>query len=160
MEHDTILDIEWFESNYMKLNEDEGHFLLSGYKHDLMFAKFGQNRIWESETQKLLGVTIGKHLKIEEDIVKQCKKAGQKLSPLTRVCNILDHECWRTLMKGFIESHFGYCPLSWMLINHLHEISLRMIYNDYESSSQELLELDNSVSIHHKNIRLLAIELF
>ena len=77
----------------MKLNEDEGHFLLSGYKHDLMFAKFGQNRIWESETQKLLGVTIGKHLKIEEDIVKQCKKAGQKLSPLTRVCNILDHEC-------------------------------------------------------------------
>ena len=63
-------------------------------------------------------------------------------------------------MKGFIESYFGYCPLSWMLINHLHEISLRIIYNDYESSSQELLELDNSVSIHHKNIRLLAIELF
>ena len=45
-------------------------------------------------------------------------------------------------------------------INHLHERSLRMVYNDYESSFQELLELDNSVSIHHKNIRLLVIELF
>ena len=46
-------------------------------------------------------------------------------------------------------------------INHLHERSLRISYNDYESSSfQELLELDNSVSIHHRNIPLLANELF
>ena len=45
-------------------------------------------------------------------------------------------------------------------INHLRERSLRIVYNDYESSFQELLELDNSVSIHHRNIRLLSIELF
>ena len=45
-------------------------------------------------------------------------------------------------------------------INHLHERSLRLIYNDYESSFQELLESDNSVSIHHRIIRLLAIESF
>ena len=38
-------------------------------------------------------------------------------------------------------------------INCLHERSLRIVYNDYESSFQELFELDNSVSI-------LAIELF
>ena len=74
----------------------------------------------------------------------------------------------KTLMKAFIESQFGYCPLIWMFcgrnlnnrINHLHERSLRIVYNDYESSFQELLELDNSVSIHHRNIRLLSIELF
>ena len=71
-------------------------------------------------------------------------------------------------MKAFIESQFGYCPLIWMFcgrnlnnrINHLHERSLRIVYNDYESSFQELLELDNSVSIHHRNIHLLVIELF
>ena len=134
----------------------------------MMFAKIGQSRIWESEKQKLLGVTIDKHLKFEEHIVKQCKKAGQKLSALARVCNILNQERRRTLMKAFIESQFGYCPLIWMFcgrnlnnrINHLHERSLRIVYNDYESSFQELLELDNSVSIHHRNIRLLAIELF
>ena len=39
-------------------------------------------------------------------------------------------------------------------------MSLRIVYNDYESSFQELLELDNSVSVHHRNIRLLAVELF
>ena len=45
-------------------------------------------------------------------------------------------------------------------INHLHERSLRIVFNDYESSFQELLELNNSVSIHHRNIRLLENELF
>ena len=71
-------------------------------------------------------------------------------------------------MKAFLESQCGYCPLIWMFcernlnnrINYLHERSLRIVYNDYESSFQELLELDNSVSIHHRDSRLLAIELF
>ena len=35
-----------------------------------------------------------------------------------------------------------------------------MVYIDYESSFQELVELDNSVSIRHRNIRLLSIKLF
>ena len=115
LEHDSVLTIEWFESSYMKLNDDKCHFLLSGCKHEMMLAKIGQSRIWESEKQKLLGVTIDKHLKFEEHIVKQCKKAGQKLSALARVCIILNQERQRTLMKAFIESQFGYCPLFWML---------------------------------------------
>ena len=45
-------------------------------------------------------------------------------------------------------------------VNQLHERSLRIVYNDYESSFQELLKLDNSASIHHRNIRILTIELF
>ena len=146
---------------------DKCHFHLSGYKHEILFAKIGQSRIWESEKQKLLAVTIDKHLKFEEHIVKQCKKARQKLSALARVCNILNQECWRTFMDAFTESQFGYCPLIRMFcernwnnrINPLHERSLRTFYNDQESSFQELLELDNSVSIHHRNIRLLAIKI-
>ena len=95
----------------------------------------------------------------------QCKKAGQKLSALARVSNILNQERRKTLMT---ESQFGYCPLVWMFcrrnlnnrISHLHETSPRIVYNDYESSFQGLRELDNSVSIHQRNICLLAIELF
>ena len=88
-----MLAIEWFESNYMRLNEDKYHLLLSGYKREMMLTKVGQSRIRESEKQKLLDVTIDKHLKFEEHIVKQCKKARQKLSALARVCNILNQEC-------------------------------------------------------------------
>ena len=29
--------IEWFESNYMKLNEDKCHFLISGDKSEHLF---------------------------------------------------------------------------------------------------------------------------
>ena len=32
LEHDSIPAIEWFESNYMKLNQDKCQFLLSGHK--------------------------------------------------------------------------------------------------------------------------------
>ena len=71
-------------------------------------------------------------------------------------------------MKAFIESQFGYCPLVWMFcgrqennrINHLHERALRIVYNDYESTFENLLELDNSVSIQHRKIRLLSIDLY
>ena len=45
-------------------------------------------------------------------------------------------------------------------INHLHERSLRIVHNEYEFSFQKLLELDHSISIHHRNILLLVIELF
>ena len=51
-------------------------------------------------------------------------------------------------MKAFIESQFGYCPLIWMFhsrgvnskINHLHERSLRIVYEDNISSFEDLLK--------------------
>ena len=45
-------------------------------------------------------------------------------------------------------------------INSIHERALRITYVDNVSSFQELLEKDNSVSIHHKNIQVLATEMF
>ena len=82
LEHDSSLAIEWFECNYMKLNEDKCHFIISGYKHEIMFANIRESRIWETGQQKLLGVTIDKNLKFKEHILNQCKKAGKRLSAL------------------------------------------------------------------------------
>ena len=42
----------------------------------------------------------------------------------------------------------------------LHERSLRLIYNNKCSSFEVLLERDKFVSILHKNIHALAIEMF
>ena len=34
IEHDTYLTIEWFENNYMKVNKEKCHFLVSGHKFE------------------------------------------------------------------------------------------------------------------------------
>ena len=71
-------------------------------------------------------------------------------------------------MKSFIESQFGYCPLIWMFhsrglnnkINRIHDRALRITYNDKSLSYGELLTKDNSLTIHHRNIRALRIEIY
>ena len=45
-------------------------------------------------------------------------------------------------------------------INRLHERCLRIVYNDNKSSFQELLDKDKGVTIHVKNVRTLAVEMF
>ena len=65
-------------------------------------------------------------------------------------------------------AQFSCCPLIWMFhsrklnnkINKLHERCLRIVYSDNTSSFEELLETDNSVSVHHRNIQVLATELY
>ena len=57
LEDDTFTAIAWFEANYMKLNEDKCHFLFGGTV-EFMFAKVGDEKIWESLSEKLLGVTV------------------------------------------------------------------------------------------------------
>ena len=81
-----MLIIEWFESNYMKLNQDECHFLLSEHKHEIIWANIGLTKIWEGRKQKLLGIIIGRNLRFDEYVLNQCEKAGRRLNALTRIC--------------------------------------------------------------------------
>ena len=45
-------------------------------------------------------------------------------------------------------------------INTIHERALRITYQDNMSTFQELLNKDNSISIHHRNLQVLATEMF
>ena len=45
-------------------------------------------------------------------------------------------------------------------IDRLHERGLRIVYEDYTSTFDGLLKRDGSVRIHHKNIQLVAVEMF
>ena len=71
-------------------------------------------------------------------------------------------------MKTLVESQFSYCPLIWMFhsrhlnnkINNLHEKAFRIVFSDYKSTFQELLDKGASCSVHHRNIQTLAIEIY
>ena len=91
-----------------------------------------------------------------------------KLSALTRMARIMPFDKKRNLMNAFIESQFSYCPLVWIFcsralndkINSIHKRAMRLVYLDFTSSFAELLKKDNSVTIHQRNIQLLAIEMY
>jgi len=113
-------------------------------------------------------VTIGKELKFDDHVSYICLKANQKLSVLSRMCNYLSLEKRRIIYKSFVESQFKYCPLVWFFhsrasnnkINKLHERALRLVYGDYNSSFESLLDKDHSFTIHIQTIQKLAIEIF
>ena len=44
-------------------------------------------------------------------------------------------------------------------INELHERALRLVYNDYISSFENLLNIDNTFTIHERNLQKLATEM-
>ena len=168
LENDTMSAITWFEINYMQLNQKKCHFLISGSTPEHLWVKVGNNKIWESKQEKLLGITIDKNLNFNEHLSIICKKASTKVTALARLVTILPFERKRLLMKAFIESQFSYCPLIWMFcsrkmndkINHIQERALILVYSDYIISFGDLLKKDKSVSIHHRNIQKVAIEMF
>ena len=71
-------------------------------------------------------------------------------------------------MKTFIQSQFNYCSLTWMFhsrilnnkINKLHVRALRLVYKNENLILQYLPELDNSVTVHQKNLQKLATEMY
>ena len=156
----------WFDDNYMKANSDESHLLLS--TDNVFQANINNDVICNSNSEKLLGVTVDSKLKFDEHVNNLCDKASQKLSALARVSHLMSRDQKRRIMKAFITSQFGYCPLVWMFcsrsannrINRIHERALRITYNDDKSSFVELLDKDNSVSIHHRNLQVLCIEIY
>ena len=69
LEHDSYLAIEWFENDFMKLNQDKCNLLVLGLKYENVWAKSGKTKIWESKKQKLLGVEIDRTLNFDEKVI-------------------------------------------------------------------------------------------
>ena len=84
LEQNSALAISWFESNYTKLNTDKCHLLVSGSKYEHTWVQLGEDKIWENNTVKLLGVTIDNELKFDNHVLNICSKANQKLTALLR----------------------------------------------------------------------------
>ena len=150
----------------MKAHIDKCHLLL-GTKEKLK-VNISNYAIINSDKEKLLGVTIDNHLKFESHIKSLCSKASQKLYALSKASLYMSLKQRRMIMQSFIMSQFGYCPLIWLdrnrnlnnNINRIHERALRIVDRDKKSTFKELLEKDNSVTVHVKNLQILVTKMY
>ena len=162
----ALVLFKWFENNLMKANSDKSHLLLSTSTSST--ANINGDIIKNSESEKLLGVTIDYKLNFEEHLTKVCDKASQKLNALARISSYMNINQRKRIMRAFISSQFGYCPLVWFFcsrkinnrINRIQERALRIVYKDYVSTFAQLLEKDSSVSIHIRHLQVLETEIF
>ena len=153
----TILS-KWLNSNYMKVNTGKSHLLLSGSSRAT--ATIDNSYIESEDKPVLLGITIDSNFTFENHINSICKKASQKLNALARIAPYMNMQKKRTIMKCFVTSQFSYCRRLNNKINSIHERALGITYQDDTSTFQELLNKDNSVSIHHRKLQVLATEMF
>ena len=167
LENDSGLLLEWVNNNGLKANPNKFHLILNDHD-DKRYIKIGNCKIYNTTCEKLLGIKIDNKLSFNEHVTDLCKKARQKLHALSRISHFMNVNQRKAIMRAFIHSQFGYCPLVWMFhsrklnnrINKIQERSLRIVYNDEKSTFKQLLKKDRSFTIHERNIQALGIELY
>ena len=125
-------------------------------------------KIKESEHVKLLGVQIDNKLYFNVHIKELCKKMNQKLCAFSRIRPFLNREKAKILVTSIVMSNLSYSPLIWMFcsrpaskeINRTNARALKLLYEDYDSSFEQLLEKDGSITVHQRNLQNLMTEIY
>ena len=167
LEKASHLIFKWFSDNEFQGNASKCHVSLSTGQQ--VHVHIDTSQIKNIQYEKLEGITTNTKLSFKTIIQQICRKARAKLKVFAGIAPFMNIEKKKLLMNAFFYAQFSYCPLKWMLhsrkvnnkIKRMHEKYLRIVYNDNTSSSyRQLLEIDNSFSVHHRNILILAIELY
>ena len=166
LEVETTEILNWFKVNEMKSNDDKCNLFVPNKEN--VVVNIGNETIESTNSIDLLGIKIDSKLNFSEHVSILCKKGNQKLHALARIAKYLTEHKLKIIMKTFIQSQFNYCPLTWMFhnrtlnnkINRLHERALRIVYKNDNLTFQQLLDKDNSVTIHDRNLQRLAVEMY
>ena len=164
LRHDFAIISGW-------LYPDKCHFLTLGFNKPLPDFSFKNTIIKNVIEEKILGIVINNNLNFKSHMKKIYEKANEKLSALARISRWTPPTLGEKLINSFINSQFTYCSLIWMFsskgcykrINKIHEMSLRLILNDYESSFDSLLSTLNEKSDSstlHKHFTNQSLQIF
>ena len=145
---------EWFYENFMILNLNKCRYMCIGKNTDSDIFKFENVCLESSKEEVILGITIDNKLTFDSHIKSICRKAGQKLSALSRISPYLETDKKELLFISMVKSQFNYCPILWMfcsrnannLIYKMQEMSLRLITNDKTSTFEHLLQANNEIT--------------
>ena len=154
LERASVSLSRWLENNLLKGNPDKFYFLVNPSQE--VSLNVNNFKIKNGDCEKLLGVKFDSKLRFDRHVTDLCRRTSRKIHALARVSPFMNLSKRRLLMSSFFKTQFNYCPLTWMChsrennkkIIRLHERCLRTIYNDKQSSFNELLEKDGSLSMN------------
>ena len=123
--------------------------------------------IRESSSVNLLGLKKDNRLTFKGHINILCRRANLKLHVLRRTRKYLTTVTAKLLDNAFINSQFNYASIIWMSchkqdylkIARIQYKALKIVYNSDETY-EEVLLCNNEASIHQKQLRILATEVF
>ena len=170
LEEESLVLIDWFKINCMKANPDKFQALAVGnntLKNNPVF-NIDSAIISCDDVVNLLGISIDYQLNFDSHIRSLCRKASQQLNVLKRIGSFLSRLNKLTIFHTFILSNFNFCPLAWHFcsktntkkLEKIQERALRFIYNDYDSSYEQLLSIACVPSLHVRRMRTMAAETF
>ena len=113
-----------------------------------MILKISDTETVCEEVVKLLGIDTDYKLNFDQHISYLCRKEGQQLNVLKKLRPFLSRLNKLTIFYTFILSNFNYCPLAWHFCSENNsrkleknqEHALRFVYEDFDSSYEELLD--------------------
>ena len=162
--------IKWFTDNGMQANPDKFQFMIiSSDDNSTRSLTLNENTVIVSEKHvKVLGVVIDCRLNFSLHISSVCKKAARQLNALARISNYLNVSVRRMIYNSFVASNFSYCPLVWHFCGvsnsnkmaKIQERCLRIVYKDYDSSYDRLLEMASTTSLVISRLRILLLEVY
>ena len=169
LESDLHRMLQWFNDNGMKANPSKFQIMFLGQENVSKLCLSIIGLLFPSSKQvKLLGVNIDNSLKFDAHIKELCRKVNQKVHAFGRLRPFLGEQKAKLVFNSVIMSNFSYWPLIWLFcskganneIDRTHKRALRALYGDYESTFEELLDKDKSMTIHKKNLQRRMVEIY
>ena len=171
LKNESELAVKWFTENNMIVNP---------YKFQTMVLQkqdknshtnslnIGNKITATTKSVKLLGITIGSQLRLDEHIYNLCNKASMQLNANNRLQRYMGSQGMKAIINSSIYANFKNCLLVWHFfsckssrkIEQIQKRYLRIILDDYTGDYETLLEKGKTSTKNVKRIRILATEIF
>ena len=163
VESESLILFEWFHDIYLKANSGKSYAMLT--TDNKLKINVKGIPISNEKIVKLLGVTVDNKLSFEPHLNLLCKNVSQKIHALAKVSKFISRKETKSYHVAVQLLSFGIHVMCHSRalnkkMNKLHERALRLVNDDRQSKFDELLNIDKSVTIHYRNLQVIATELY
>ena len=121
-----------------------------------------------SKWKHFLSISIDSRPIFTDHISSYCAKAARQLNALSRISENFDLKCRKLIFQSFVLGNFTYCPIVWHFcgkqnngkIEKVQKRALRILYDDYESECNELLDKSGAISMLQFRKNCIILEVF